>query len=152
MGAHRTPVLGHIDCPVCGLDMDIKKDKNGHAMGYCPDCSQQLFTRNDYRSGRLLELMRPVGPAPAKPSAGGLPLEIPTFLPPAAPAPAAKPAPKPQEAAQDVKTGSDKETPAPAEKNAPAPATQAAGASPKPRAAWFAGLQPIVKGKADGKR
>jgi hypothetical protein len=145
MGAHRSPVLGHIDCPVCGLDMDVKKDKNGHAMGYCPDCSQQLFTRNDYRSARLLGLMRPLAPEPAAPSAGGQPLSIPQFLP------SANPAPKPQAGAQGANEVADKETPAPAKKIEPAAATQAAGSSPKPRAAWFAGLQPIVKGKADGK-
>jgi hypothetical protein len=146
MGAHRTPVLGHIDCPVCGLDMDVKKDKNGHAMGYCPDCSQQLFTRNDYRSARLLERMRPVGAAPEAPTAGGIPLQIPTFVKPAASAPAAKPARNTQAGVGDANEGADEEITVPPEKIAPAPAVQVPGALQKPRAAWFAGLQPIVKG------
>jgi predicted nucleic acid-binding Zn-ribbon protein len=123
MGAHRTPVLGHIDCPACGLDMDVKKDKNQHGMGYCPDCGQQLFTRNDYRSAKLLARMRPVVAAPA---------------PPATPA----------QDAQEANGGATEETPVPIKKIEPAAATPAAAALPKVRATWLAGLAPVMtKGK-----
>jgi Zn-finger nucleic acid-binding protein len=118
MGAHRTPVLGHIDCPACGLDMDVKKDKNLHAMGYCPDCGQQLFTRNDFRSAKLLGRMRAVAAAPAQAE---------------------------QPAAHGANDRKGEEVPGPIKKIEPAAATPAAAASPRVRAPWFAGLSPIVR-------
>ncbi|MFZ6686416.1 hypothetical protein ACO0K0_01565 [Undibacterium sp. SXout11W] len=57
----KKEVIGHINCPTCGFEhMEIKPDKNGHAFGYCSDCSTQLFTRNDFRDKRLRANMRPV--------------------------------------------------------------------------------------------
>jgi hypothetical protein len=104
MGAHRTPVLGHIDCPTCPLDMDVKKDKNGHAMGFCMDCGQQLFTRSDYRSAKLLARMRPVAPdqpeaAPPAPDPASAPA-----APASSAAPSTKATPPKQEHKQDTNT------------------------------------------------
>lgn len=122
MGAHRTPVFGLIDCPTCGFDMDVKKDKNGHAMGYCPDCSQQLFTRNDHRSGKLLERMRACAPEAAAP-APAAPARIAAPTAPASSASAStKAAPRVQEHKQDTNTTTDTNT------------------APKPPGAWFAPL------------
>jgi hypothetical protein len=45
-------LLGHIDCPSCGLvkGMRITEDKNGQPFGYCEgDCSQQLRIGGDAR-------------------------------------------------------------------------------------------------------
>ena len=57
----KKKVIGHINCPTCGFDaMEVKEDKNGKAFGFCPDCSTQLFTRNDFRDKRLRANMRPV--------------------------------------------------------------------------------------------
>jgi predicted nucleic acid-binding Zn-ribbon protein len=82
VGANRTAVLGHIDCPVCGFDMQVKHDKNGQASGYCPDCSQQLFTRTDHKSNLLLNRMRVAAvagatDAPATPAAPAAPKAAP---------------------------------------------------------------------------
>lgn len=54
-------IIGHIDCPVCGHEMPVKADKNGHAYGHCArSCNAQVFTRNDHRDGLLRKAMRPV--------------------------------------------------------------------------------------------
>lgn len=54
-------IIGHIDCPVCGRDMPIKADRNGHAYGHCIyGCTRQLFTRNDHCDKLLRARMRPV--------------------------------------------------------------------------------------------
>jgi hypothetical protein len=57
----KKKVIGHINCPTCGFDtMEVKEDKNGKAFAFCPDCSTQVFTRNDFRDKRLRANMRPV--------------------------------------------------------------------------------------------
>ena len=59
MGARD--IIGHIDCPVCGHEMPVKADKNGHAYGHCAHrCNAQVFTRNDHRDGLLRQRMRAV--------------------------------------------------------------------------------------------
>jgi Zn-finger nucleic acid-binding protein len=119
MGANRTAVLGHIDCPVCGFDMQVKHDKNGQASGYCPDCSQQLFTRTDHKSNLLLARMRAA-------AAAGAPVAAPaSAAAPPAPAPAIVPtvkaAPARQDDAQAVNVIKPKETHAQPVKAPPAP-------------------------------
>jgi hypothetical protein len=121
MGANRTAVLGHIDCPVCGFDMQVKHDKNGQASGYCPDCSQQLFTRTDHKSNLLLARMR------ASASAGA-PVAAPAVAAaPPAPEPASmivapvKAAPTSQGDPQAVNVIKPRETPAQTAKTPPAP-------------------------------
>ena len=54
-------VIGHIDCPVCGHEMPVKADKNGHAYAHCAhSCNAQVFARNDHRDSLLRQRMRPV--------------------------------------------------------------------------------------------
>jgi hypothetical protein len=137
MGANRQPVLGHIDCPVCEFpEMQVKLDKNGQASAYCPDCAQQLFTRNDHKSGKLLARMRPVaaGAAPAVPAPPKTdkPIEIPTFVPPV------KAPPSRQAGAGDANEGADRANHQPEQKNAPA-ASDAVQA-PVVRSSWFSPL------------
>ena len=101
MAKERPVTLGHIDCPTCEMKdgMAVKMDKGGHAFGFCEDCSQQLFTRNPFKSKRLLQRMRPVT-APPEPE----PVTEPA--PPAAPAApqAVKPTPPAQPSIQPEKT------------------------------------------------
>ncbi|WP_322400363.1 hypothetical protein [Massilia luteola] len=88
-------IIGNIDCPVCGHEMPVKADKNGHAYGHCAHrCNAQVFTRNDHRDGLLRKAMRPVTvsvplpeptPAVPKPShaVGAAPVPpLPTGTPP----------------------------------------------------------------------
>lgn len=45
-------ILGTITCPCCkDQTMEVRPDKNGHAFGYCIECSTQLRigARNDRR-------------------------------------------------------------------------------------------------------
>lgn len=56
----KSQAIGHVDCHVCGLEAEIKQDKNGKAYIYCPDCNIQSFTRTEYQSNKLLARMRPV--------------------------------------------------------------------------------------------
>lgn len=56
----KVPAIGHIECHVCGFDAEVKRDKNGRAYVFCPECNIQSFTRTDYQSEKLLEKMRPV--------------------------------------------------------------------------------------------
>ena len=125
MGANRTAVLGHIDCPVCGFDMQVKHDKNGQASGYCPDCSQQLFTRTDHKSNLLLKRMRAAAAAGAPVAAPAAAAAPPAPIP--APVVAPKPAPAPQAAVQGANAIKPKEPPAQTVKTAPTPAKAVAG-------------------------
>lgn len=131
MGANRTAVLGHIDCPVCGFDMQVKHDKNGQASGYCPDCSQQLFTRTDHKSNLLLKRMRAAASAGAPAAAPVVVAAAPAPVP--APIPAPKAAPPRQDDAQPVNVIKPKETPVQPVKTPPPP-VKTVGAG------WFAPL------------
>ena len=124
MGANRTPVLGHIDCPVCGFDMQVKHDKNGQASGYCPDCSQQLFTRTDHKSNLLLKRMRAAAAAgaPTAPAAAAAPVVPMPVLPPTM-----KAQPAAQAAVQGANAIKPKEAPVQVDKTAPTPAKAVAG-------------------------
>ena len=44
MSAAEKPVLGMIDCPICGevAGMAVKHDKNGDPFGHCEECAGQL--------------------------------------------------------------------------------------------------------------
>lgn len=112
MAKEKPVTLGHIDCPTCEMKdgMAVKLDKGGHAFGFCEDCSQQMFTRNAFKSKRLLQRMRPVtappspepvtdpAPAPTAPAGAGAvkaPARAETINPPEKTPPAAVPAPAP---------------------------------------------------------
>jgi len=113
-------IIGHIDCPVCGHEMPVKADKNGHAYGHCAHrCNAQVFTRNDHRDSLLRQRMRAV-----------------TVTVTASQAPAAPPVTAPAPV-QDV--------PVPATAPAPAKPAQAAPPkpAPKPKANWFS---PVLGG------
>jgi hypothetical protein len=88
-------VIGHIDCPICGHEMPIKPDKNGHAYGHCAHrCNGQLFTRNDHRDGLLRARMRPVTVTDTEQAAAPAASSVSEPTAPApAPAPVAPPAP-----------------------------------------------------------
>ena len=47
-------ILGHMACPECGGEAEVKSQKNGMAYRWCPDCKAQYFTRNAEASDRLL--------------------------------------------------------------------------------------------------
>ncbi|MFC4932958.1 hypothetical protein [Massilia sp. GCM10023247] len=128
MAKEKPVTLGHIDCPTCEMKdgMAVKMDKGGHAFGFCEDCAQQLFTRNPFKSKRLLQRMRPVT-APTAPA--------PVTEPKPVPAPAAP------QAAGDVKSPVPAESIKPEPKTPPAPAPAAAPASKPAPAPWFA---PII--------
>lgn len=88
-------IIGHIDCPVCGHEMPVKADKNGHAYGHCAHrCNAQVFTRNDHRDGLLRKAMRPVTVSVPEPEAKPVPA-VPAPAPETKPAPTAAP-PKPE--------------------------------------------------------
>jgi hypothetical protein len=95
-------IIGHIDCPVCGHEMPVKADKNGHAYGHCAHrCNAQVFTRNDHRDGLLRKAMRPVTVSVPEPLPGAVPavptVTTPVTTPAAVPAPpASKPDQKPK--------------------------------------------------------
>jgi hypothetical protein len=85
--------IGHIDCPVCGHEMPVKADKNGHAYGHCAhSCNAQLFTRNDHRDAQLRKRMQPVTVTDPKPEPVTEPAD-PVQEPTAAPTPAPTSAP-----------------------------------------------------------
>lgn len=125
MAKEKPATIGHINCPTCGLSygMAIKKDKNGDAFGFCEDCSQQLFTRNLFKSKLLLQRMRPV-------TAPALPEPVTEPAPPAAPAApqAVKPTPPAQPFNQPEKTP-------------PAPVPAVPEAAKPVKAPWFS---PII--------
>jgi hypothetical protein len=129
MAKEKPATIGHINCPTCGMlnGMAIKKDKNGDAFGFCEDCSQQLFTRNLFKSKLLLQRMRPVT-APASPE----PVTAPV------PAPDAPTAPTGAGAASAAPDSQPSTEP---EKTPPAPAPAAAPARKPVAGPWFA---PII--------
>jgi hypothetical protein len=140
MGANRQPVLGHIDCPVCGFaEMQIKHDKNGDASGYCPDCSQQLFTRNPHKSGLLMKRMRPLEPGAAAPvdlaPKEPAPVAVPVFVAPAA---AAKAPPARQAGVQGENAGKVAPINALPEKTAQKPVKSVEPEKPAGAGGWWA--------------
>lgn len=79
-------IIGHITCPLDGKEALVKLDKNGHAYGFCPDCTMQLLTHGGQKEKLLRAVMRPIaGPAPEPKPRDPVPT----------PAPAPKPTPKP---------------------------------------------------------
>ncbi len=70
-------ILGHIDCPTCGMAaaMRISEDKNGDPFGYCEaNCGQQLRIGGDRRRvrdffNRYPNLQRRADDAPPAPAA-----------------------------------------------------------------------------------
>lgn len=55
----KREVLGHMDCPECGLSgAEVKPQKNGLAYRWCPECNAQYFPRTEEASARLLKKAR----------------------------------------------------------------------------------------------
>jgi Zn-finger nucleic acid-binding protein len=53
-------VLGVVTCPECGLEgAQVKRQKNGLAYRFCPDCAAQYFPRDEVASNRLLAKIKP---------------------------------------------------------------------------------------------
>jgi|GEM_PF-1374919 len=90
----KREILGRVDCPECGMSgAEVKRQKNGLAYRWCPECNAQYFTRTAETSARLLEKCgAPAVPVPVTVSeeveAENEPVPVP------APAPAPAPAPK----------------------------------------------------------
>lgn len=47
-------ILGHMSCPECGSQAEVKKQKNGLAYRWCTECNAQYFPRTPEASDRLL--------------------------------------------------------------------------------------------------
>ncbi|MGV0983498.1 MAG: hypothetical protein ACOYB2_03020 [Limnohabitans sp.] len=57
-------VLGHMVCPECGSEAEVKKQKNGLAYRWCTECNAQYFPRTAEASDRLLEKCGAQKPVP----------------------------------------------------------------------------------------
>lgn len=80
-------LIGHADCPECGLEADVGLDKNGHPYRFCPDCEAQHFTRG---KEKLVEsLKKKTRPLTARENPLPGPAPDPAPAPGPAPAPAA---------------------------------------------------------------
>jgi hypothetical protein len=77
-------VLGHMACPECGEQAEVKKQKNGLAYRWCTECNAQYFPRTVEASDRLLTKCGAAKPAP-----------VPEPAPKAAPVTVTPPEPKP---------------------------------------------------------
>jgi Zn-finger nucleic acid-binding protein len=54
-------IVGLMNCPECGLEgAQVKRQKNGLAYRFCPDCAAQYFPRDEAASNRLLSKIKPV--------------------------------------------------------------------------------------------
>lgn len=69
-------VIGHVACPLCGLEAEVKTDKNGNPYVFCPDCTCQVLTHGGPRADLLRRRMRPVGQA-EEAAAEEVPAEVP---------------------------------------------------------------------------
>lgn len=52
--------IGHVDCPLCKKEAQVKEDKNGHPYLFCKDCTAQMLTHGGERGRLLRDVMRPV--------------------------------------------------------------------------------------------
>lgn len=57
-------VLGHMNCPECGSQAEVKKQKNGLAYRWCTECNAQYFPRTPEASDRLMEKCGAEKPVP----------------------------------------------------------------------------------------
>lgn len=90
-------VIGHMDCPECGGEAEVKRTKAGLAYRWCTECNAQYFPRTAEASERLIGKCKDAKPAPLpvtatepKPAAAKV---KPAPTPKAEPAPAPAPAP-----------------------------------------------------------
>ena len=81
-------VLGHMACPECGSEAEVKKQKNGLAYRWCTECNAQYFPRTAEASDRLLANCGALKPAP-------VPAAKPATAPKADPVTVTAPEPKP---------------------------------------------------------
>lgn len=81
----KTPtILGHVPCPICPRDAEVRHDRHGLAYIYCAHgCHTQVFSRDKHRHDMLTARMRPITAAVA---------ESTDPAPAAAPVPAGPPA------------------------------------------------------------
>lgn len=61
--------IGHVDCPACGEQADVREAKSGKAYVMCPSpvCGFQGFARMADSDRALRAKMRPKAPAAAAP-------------------------------------------------------------------------------------
>ena len=81
-------LIGHCDCPECGKEAEVGKDKRDNLYRYCPDCNAQYFTRGDKQrtenvlaKTRLLKVEAPPAPEQSKPAATPAPAAAPAAPP-----------------------------------------------------------------------
>lgn len=84
-------ILGHMACPECGSEAEVKKQKNGLAYRWCTECNAQYFPRTAEASDRLLTKCGAATPAPVpekKPAPAPVTVSAPA---PTQPVPKARP-------------------------------------------------------------
>lgn len=94
-------VIGHMDCPECGGEAEVKRTKAGLAYRWCTECNAQYFPRTAEASDRLIGKCTDAKPVPLPvtgtepkpaPKAKTAPAPMPKIEPKTEPAPApAKP-------------------------------------------------------------
>lgn len=57
-------VIGHMDCPECGSEAEVKRTKAGLAYRWCTECNAQYFPRTVEASERLIAKCGGAKPAP----------------------------------------------------------------------------------------
>ena len=79
------PNIGHLDCPACGEDADVREQKNGRAYLLCNSaiCGFQGFARSADADKSLRARMKPTPTPPpvAAPAAGTVQPPAPETLP-----------------------------------------------------------------------
>lgn len=85
-------VIGHMACPECGGEAEVKRTKSGLAYRWCTECNAQYFPRTAEASDRLIAKC---GGKAAPPSVTVTEPEPKPAKAKAAPAPEPAPVPKP---------------------------------------------------------
>lgn len=57
-------VIGHMDCPECGSEAEVKRTKAGLAYRWCTECNAQYFPRTAEASDRLIAKCEGAKPEP----------------------------------------------------------------------------------------
>lgn len=86
-------VIGHMACPECGGEAEVKRTKSGLAYRWCTECNAQYFPRTAEASERLIGKCTDAKLAPL-PVTGTEPKPAPAKVKPA-PTPKAEPVPAP---------------------------------------------------------
>jgi hypothetical protein len=52
-------LIGHMDCPCCGMEAEVNEDKNGKPLMFCrKGCKAQMFTRKPEQVEGLMSRIR----------------------------------------------------------------------------------------------